>query len=107
MKVWRDLNCQLIKGTRLNILHEVLHKVVLQSVEVVFQIFIKSSVNIFLLEKRKMCGLRTSDSYQRSFCSSFVIFRFSLMSIIHGTTSVYPSRGFDPGAVLTAIQQEK
>ncbi|XP_020629867.1 acyl-CoA synthetase family member 2, mitochondrial-like isoform X3 [Orbicella faveolata] len=31
----------------------------------------------------------------------------SLMSIIHGTTSVYPSRGFDPGAVLTAIQQEK
>ena len=52
MKVWRDLNCQLIKGTRLNILHEGLHKVVLQSVEAVFQIFIKSSVNIFLLEKR-------------------------------------------------------
>ena len=99
MKVWRDLNCQLIKGTRLNILHEGLHKVVLQSVEAVFQ--------IFLLEKRKMCGLRTSDSYQRSFCSSFVMVCFSLMSIIHGTTSVYPSRGFDPGAVLTAIQQEK
>lgn len=31
----------------------------------------------------------------------------SLMSATYGTTSVYPSRGFDPGAVLTAIQQEK
>ncbi|XP_020629278.1 acyl-CoA synthetase family member 2, mitochondrial-like [Orbicella faveolata] len=31
----------------------------------------------------------------------------SLMSITYGTTSVYPSRGFDPGAVLTAVQQEK
>ena len=32
---------------------------------------------------------------------------FSLMSAVYGTTSVYPSRGFDPGAVLTAIQQER
>ncbi|XP_022795327.1 acyl-CoA synthetase family member 2, mitochondrial-like isoform X3 [Stylophora pistillata] len=31
----------------------------------------------------------------------------SLMSATYGTTSVYPSRGFDAGAVLTAIQQEK
>ena len=29
------------------------------------------------------------------------------MSAVYGTTSVYPSRGFDPGAVLTAIQQER
>ena len=32
---------------------------------------------------------------------------FSLMSAVYGTTSVYSSRGFDPGAVLTAIQQER
>jgi len=32
---------------------------------------------------------------------------FSLMCAVYGTTSVYPSRGFDPGAVLTAIQQER
>lgn len=31
----------------------------------------------------------------------------SLMCAVYGTTSVYPSRGFDPGAVLTAIQQER
>ena len=29
------------------------------------------------------------------------------MCAVYGTTSVYPSRGFDPGAVLTAIQQER
>ena len=40
--------------------------------------------------------------YQNHFNTSF-----SFMSITYGTTSVYPSRGFDPGAVLTAIQQEK
>ncbi|XP_068720322.1 medium-chain acyl-CoA ligase ACSF2, mitochondrial-like [Montipora capricornis] len=31
----------------------------------------------------------------------------SLMSVTYGTTSVYPSRAFDPGATITAIQQEK
>ena len=52
-KLRSNLICQLIKETRLNILHEALHKVVLQSVEAVFQIFIKSFVNIFLLEKKE------------------------------------------------------
>lgn len=40
-------------------------------------------------------------------CLTLLVVSFSLMSITYGTTSVYPSRGFDPGAVLTAIQQEK
>ena len=39
--------------------------------------------------------------------TNFPTLCFSLMSITYGTTSVYPSRAFDPGAVLTAIQQEK
>ena len=35
------------------------------------------------------------------------VFFFSLCTITHGVTAVYPSRAFDAGAVLAALQEEK